>query len=253
MFKLALNGVYGDSNNHYSPLYDPQYTMSVTINGQLTLLMLADRLLKIPTLQVLQVNTDGIVVKFDKEYMDDYNATCKQWEKDVKLELEYTEYQRVHLRDVNNYLCVTKDGKVKRKGAYEYVDLDWHKNHSSLVIQKTAEAKILRGVDTGEFIRNHKDVFDFMLRVKVPRSSKLVLRKDDQEHKLQNICRYYVSMNGGDMVKIMPPTKGKDEDREFNIELGWKVTPCNNMKDFADDIDYDYYIKKANELAFVGG
>ena len=37
MLKLALNSVYGDSNNKYSVFYDPKYTMNITINGQLSL------------------------------------------------------------------------------------------------------------------------------------------------------------------------------------------------------------------------
>lgn len=36
MLKLALNSVYGDSNNQYSVFYDPMYTMKITVNGQLS-------------------------------------------------------------------------------------------------------------------------------------------------------------------------------------------------------------------------
>ena len=53
MLKLALNGVYGKSNDKHSPFYDPQYTMSITINGQLLLCMLAEQLMKIPELKML--------------------------------------------------------------------------------------------------------------------------------------------------------------------------------------------------------
>ena len=48
MLKLALNGVYGDSNNKHSPFFDPQYTMAITINGQLLLCMLAEWLTRRP-------------------------------------------------------------------------------------------------------------------------------------------------------------------------------------------------------------
>ena len=40
VLKLAGNGVYGNSNNPYSCFYDPKYTFSVTVNGQLQLLQL---------------------------------------------------------------------------------------------------------------------------------------------------------------------------------------------------------------------
>ena len=62
MLKLALNSVYGDSNNKYSVFYDPKYTMNITINGQLSLCLLAEKLLTIEGLKIIQVNTDGVTV-----------------------------------------------------------------------------------------------------------------------------------------------------------------------------------------------
>ena len=47
MLKLALNGTYGKSNDKYSVFYDPKFTMSITVNGQLSLCLLIDKLLQI--------------------------------------------------------------------------------------------------------------------------------------------------------------------------------------------------------------
>ena len=68
-YKLALNGAYGNSNNAYSPFFDSQYTMSITINGQLLLCMLVEQMLKIPDLRMIQANTDGITYLCPKEYL----------------------------------------------------------------------------------------------------------------------------------------------------------------------------------------
>ena len=88
--------------------------------------------------------------------------------------------------------------KVKLKGAYVADELGWHQNHSAKVIQMAAAAEMLDGIPVEQFIRNHKNKYDFLLRTKVPRSSSLVLltQIDDEglefdETKLQNICRYY--------------------------------------------------------------
>ena len=98
--------------------------------------------------------------------------------------------------------------KIKRKGAYEY-DLEWHQNHSSLVIPKAAEAALVHGKDIREFITNHDDIFDFMLRTKVGRSDNLVISDNaGNERELQKITRYYISIDGGTLTKISPPTKG---------------------------------------------
>ena len=249
MLKLALNGVYGDSNNKFSPFYDPQYTMKITINGQLSLTLLAEKLLAIPYLKLIQVNTDGITVALPKESRDEYNRICKEWQERVKLELEFADYSKMIIRDVNNYIAVYTNDKVKRKGAYQYEDLGWHQNQSSLVIPKAAEAYMLHGTPIEDFVKNHSDIFDFMLRTKVPRSSKLVMVMPSGVEVLQqNICRYYPCKSGGKLVKLMPPLEEGGEVRRMAIDSEWNVQTCNNIKDFKGDIDYDYFIAEAKKL-----
>lgn len=252
VMKLALNGVYGDSNNKFSPFYDPAYTMAITINGQLSLCLLSERLLTIEGLEIIQVNTDGVTVKLPRSKRKEYDEICAKWQKDVKLELEFADYKAMYIRDVNNYLAVYTNGKVKRKGAYQYEGLGWHQNHSALVVPKAAEAVILHGVDLEKYIKDHADDYDFMLRTKVDRSSRLVMVYDNAEIEQQRICRYYASKSGGNLIKIMKPLAGKTDDRRMNVESGWKVQTCNNIVDFNRiDIDYDYYIAQARKLLIL--
>jgi hypothetical protein len=253
MLKLALNGVYGDSNNAFSPFYDPAYTMKITINGQLSLCLLAEKLMRIPNLHIVQVNTDGITVAVLESDVDKYHEVCKQWQQQVKLELEFAEYSKMFIRDVNNYVAVYTNGKVKRKGAYQYEDLGWHQNHGGLIVQKAACAAMLEDKDVEEFIREHaKDPankYDFLLRAKIPRSMQLVMDMPDGTVKpLQNVCRYYVSPGGGKLRKIMPPKEGAEEDREVSLESGRTVKVCNNILDYDGDLDYDYYVSEAKKL-----
>ena len=107
MLKLALNGVYGDSNNQYSAFYDPRYTMAITINGQLLLCMLAEALLDIPDLEIININTDGICVHVPRRHVEVLQEHCQRWEGLTGLTLETDEYARLWQRDVNNYLGVT--------------------------------------------------------------------------------------------------------------------------------------------------
>ena len=104
-----------------------------------------------------------------------------------------------------------------------------------------------------EFIRNHKNKYDFLLRTKVPRSSSLVLvtELEDgeyEEQKLQNICRYYACEDGGKLIKIMPPLEGKTEFRRLGIDVDWNVAVCNNIENFKWNVDYNYYISEAKKL-----
>ena len=101
-----------------------------------------------------------------------------------------------------------------------------------------------------DFINNHDDVFDFMLRTKVPRSSRLVMVMDDgTEIPQQNICRYFPSFEGGNLIKIMPPLEKGGEDRRMGIDVGWKVMTCNDIKKFDWKLlNRNYFIEESRKL-----
>lgn len=213
--KLASNGTYGNSNNKFSVFYDPKFTMAITINGQLMLCMLAEMLLDVPTLRIIQINTDGITFCVHPSLIAYTQRVYMSWEALTRLTLEEARYSRMWIRDVNNYIAQSTDGAVKLKGAYWYPavfpdDISnaqppaWHKDFSAVVTIKAAVAHMVEGADIERFIYGHSDPFDFMCRAKVDRSSKLMI--GDQE--VQRITRYYVATSGGAMRKISPPVKG---------------------------------------------
>lgn len=260
MLKLALNGVYGDSNNQYSPFFDPQYTMTITINGQLMLCMLAEMFMEVESVKLIQINTDGITVKVRRDKIDEVEAKCKAWMQTTKLDLERADYTRMFIRDVNNYIgqYVAKEGekpKIKAKGAYEWdclyrpdhpepAAITWHKNHSAVVVQRAVQAHLIDGKDIAEFIKSHDDPFDFMLRLKVPKSSRLMW--GDQQ--IQNTTRYFISTNGEQLCKVMPPlAKNPDKERPIKVHDGYKATPMNVMGE-VKNINYDWYIEEAQKL-----
>lgn len=253
MLKLALNGVYGDSNNKYSPFYDPQYTMSITINGQLMLCMLAEWL-GAGEVRMIQANTDGITVMVHKKHVDWMKEVAKAWEARTGLELESVQYQAMFIRDVNSYIAVKKGGKsIKRIGAYAYEtplenpttrELGWHKDHSNRVSIMAAEAQMVHCVSVEDFIMKHRDPFDFMLSVKVPRSSRLM----HGDARVQNTSRYYVSTDGAHLTKFMPGLKDGPE-REFAVQKGWTTTLTNDARAFRwDNVNWLYYVNEARKL-----
>jgi len=239
--KLALNGGgFGGAGDEYCPIYDPQYLLSITVNGQLLLCVLAEQLLKIPKLTLVQINTDGVTVRCPRKHRTWMNDICKWWEDCTKLELESVVYKRMFIRDVNNYIGEYESGNLKRKGAYGYeTPLDnintgertWHKNHSALIVPMAAEAALVNGQCIEDFIINHKNIYDFMLRTKVNRTDKLLF---NDTTRLQRVSRYYISnnINAGVLTKESPPTKG--------CQIGqW----CRRSK-----ITTEYYNTVLNEL-----
>ena len=100
-YKLMLNGIYGKSNDVYSFFYDPMYTMKITLNGQLLLTMLCEKLQDLGV-QILQVNTDGVTFKHKVELDEKISNVCKWWMNLTKLQLEHAFYSKMIIRDVNN-------------------------------------------------------------------------------------------------------------------------------------------------------
>ena len=203
--KLALNGSYGKSNSQYSPLYDPMYAMKTTVNGQLLLCMLSEQLMtRVPDCLMLQINTDGMTVKYDRVYSELVNDICSEWEQLTKLTLEHAYYTKMVIKDVNNYLAVSTEGWIKRKGAafiYKQApgELELHKNFSHLVVPKAIEAYFVDGVVPEDFIQNHDDIFDFFKRTKLDRNYKLLSTKINESgniiesSELQRITRYLIT------------------------------------------------------------
>jgi len=208
MLKLALNGTYGNSNNKYSPLYDPQYTMAITVNGQLLLCMLAERMMDIPDLRMIQANTDGITVSVPRAHKWLVDEVSKWWQGHTGLVLEEGVYSAMYVRDVNSYFAVYDSGKVKMIGAYnstplgERVPVGWHQNPSMFVVPKAVEDHLLNGTPVEEAVRSVSDPHDFIIRVKVGRSDKVV---DEHGKVYQWVGRFFVSKQGVSLTKLSPP------------------------------------------------
>ncbi len=243
MLKLALNGVYGDSNNQFSVFYDPLFTMSITLNGQLLLCLLAEGLMHIPGLRLIQINTDGLTVRVPRANKWLVDMARAAWQTRTGLNLEEAVYKRVFIRDVNNYIGVFEDGSVKRKGAYEW-KAGWHQNAGGLVIPKVAEKVLVEGAPIRQTVEQWPDIMDFMLRTKVPRSSYLQWG----EARVQNITRYYIAKGGKPLFKWMPPLKGKQEWRKIGVESGWGVQVCNDIEDATAPVDFEYYVREVEKL-----
>lgn len=251
--KLSLNSVYGKSNEATSFLYDPMYTLKTTINGQLMLSMLAERLvLNIADMTVLQINTDGITVRINRNDVQKYYDICKLWSHYTHLELEYVDYSKMIIRDVNNYIAVSTKGKIKYKGAFE-INKDLHKDNSFKIIPIAISEYFVNNIPIEDTIRNHKNIYDFCGRQKFDAKSRgqISYAKQDAVGNYIEITentnkntRYYVSSKGSVFTKVY-----KSGEKEA-INKGYLVTLFDNYvdKDWDSyDINYQFYIKEANK------
>ena len=271
VYKIILNSTYGLSKEINSYLYDPFFTYSITINGQLSLLMLVELLVKrIPDLKIYQENTDGVTIGYNPKYRSVVSDVCSEWKSITKLELEHAFYKKMIIRDVNNYIAV-KEGfdwneyqgyvregkrkkyeKVKHKGTFE-LELDYHKNPSFLVVPMAFEAHFLGGLDYREFIKNHSNIYDFLGAVKRKRNFDLNLYsvRDgvSQAESQQKVTRFYIATDGGMLIKDF---KDERKARKIAVIAGWKVAILNNVTQENalnyENIDYGYYFKETEKL-----
>lgn len=251
VYKIILNSTYGLSNDENSFLYDPEFTMRITINGQLSLTMLYEMICEgIPGAIPLMQNTDGLETMIPREYIDKYMEICKIWEKMTSLELEHNTYSKLVLGDVNNYIAVDEKGKSKCKGRFEYDNLALHKNKSFLIIPKAIHAYFVEGKDPEEFIKASTNIFDFCGGVKIKgdwRFEEHLLENGEYKEKpLQHTIRYFISKTGSKIIK-----RNNSDGRDIQVEAGkWLQTLYidHEEKPISEyNINYDYYVNKVRK------
>ena len=248
--KLSINGLSGNLQSEFSWCYSPKTVMRIRINGQLLLLMLAEKLISIGC-QIIQANTDGLFVLRKKKDEQKFKDVCKWWENLTKLELEEDRFERFYQFAINDYLGVLegyKDSKnpklLKKKGLFiDSVTLG--KGMQPMIIPKAINANLADNIPVEETIRNCKDINEFITYQKVDK--KFTVQYMDKF--INHINRYYVSTNGGYLYKC------EVEDGKIvkfaNMLTASGVTLCNDItaiKEFPKNINYKYYIKEANKI-----
>lgn len=253
--KILLNAVYGKSNSQYSFLRDAMYTLKITVNGQLLLAMLAENLAEVGRL--IMVNTDGIEIKVKRSDLSKVEQICKDWEKLTKLELEQNTYEKMVVRDVNNYWALDSKGEIKRKGFFEIYDdyteeggkpHSYHKNPSASIIPLALNNFFLKGTPVEDTINSCENPHEFFYGIKTKKNFEYWLMTcagnsvDITKHS-DRALRYYVSKGGGSLFKffkdgrdnnIQAVNKGQTiefamtvkKGEEFNIDKSHYIFEC---------------------------
>ena len=124
-YKKMLNALSGGMKDETNPAYDPRNNNCMCINGQLMLLDLIEHLEAVPGFELIQSNTDGLIIWIPDtdEAFEMVDDICWEWEQRCSTErcsilLELDNISEIYQKDVNNYLWVGADGSVERIGAY---------------------------------------------------------------------------------------------------------------------------------------
>lgn len=269
VYKIILNSTYGLSKEINSYLYDPKFTYAITINGQLSILMLVEMLKnRIPGIKFYQENTDGVTVGYEIKNSNEVSNVCEEWCKITKLQLEHNKYKEIIIVDVNNYIALDLNNKVKKKGLFE-TELDFHKNPSFLIIPKALEAYYIKGINYVDFISNKSkednSFFDFMAAVKKKKDFDLKLKKienhnneNDEKNNgsvlnyyiQQKVTRFYAAIKGGRLIKKYKSGKlaGRTSIvlRDSEVEIVNKLE--ENFEIHKRNINTRFYVKEVEKV-----
>lgn len=193
--KLALNGLSGNLQNEHNFCYSPFAVMQIRINGQLLLLMLAEKLTQIGC-RIVQANTDGLFVLLKKDAYSKVNSICREWEQLTKLTLEEDRFKAMYQYAINDYFAITEDNKVKEKGMF-ITAVKLGKGLTPKIIPKAVISFFKDGILVEDTIKNCTDIRDFLMSEKTGKQWHVEYMNEEQ----QRTNRFYASTNGGYLWK----------------------------------------------------
>jgi hypothetical protein len=268
--KIALNSVYGKSNSKHSLFNDLMYLLKITVNGQLLLAMLAEKLAKLG--RILMINTDGLEIRIPRNKLDEARAICMHWEMLTELELEENLYDKLVIRDVNNYIAVDVKGKAKRKGMFEvYDDITeiggkphaYHKSPNATIIPQALFDYYVGDKSIEETINSCNDIYNFCHGIKKQKGFDywLITAQDggviDIAKRTDRVLRYYISPGGANIFKFWKDgrdnnVQGVNRGQLVSLAMNIGSPDIQRIKKGVDttvyEVDKQYYIGKAYEI-----
>lgn len=246
--KITANSTFGKTLNENHWLYDPLVGLRTTINGQLYILMLIEKL-SLYGFKVISANTDGIVTIVPKDKRELYNICCKEWEDKTNFSLEFTEYKKYIRRDVNNYITLKKDNKTKEKGIF-VVDPNLQQVIDKPIISKALYDYFINNVPVKDTIMNCKDVLQFAVAKRTDDKFVNEYHFIDKHNnkgitKLQKTVRFYMSTGSGSLYKRDPK-----DNKLISYCTDSPVTLLLHLGNPSLDkhINYNYYIKETYKI-----
>lgn len=239
-YKILLNGSFGKFGSKYSSLYSPELLLQTTLTGQLSLLMLIEKL-EASGIQVMSANTDGIVTYYHESQTELLKEILFDWEIATSYNLEQTNYRELASRDVNNYVAVKMDGKTKCKGCFGEASLS--KNPDGLIIYEAVASYIATKRPIEDTILQCADITKF-ITVRRVTGGAIWLNAP-----IGKAIRFYHSSDAviaGESIHY-----AKNNNR---VPMSQGCRPIMNLPDtFPSDVDFNYYIDKSKEtLKLVG-
>lgn len=243
VFKIILNGSFGKFGDQYSILFSPNLLIHTTITGQLSLLMLIERLEEYG-FSVVSSNTDGITVHFKKADYDMFRKIIKAWENKTNFETEETRYKALYNQSVNSYIAIKEDNTLKCKGSF--VESNLAHNPTIKVCRDAVINYLVEGKPIKEAILNYGTAPENFLMVK-----KVTTGAYWQNKYLGKVARWYWSTEGEPIYSKQENTElKKDGTPKTNPKVADSddAYPIMDLNDELVNINYEKYIQYTYKL-----
>lgn len=245
-FKIMDNAISGQMKQKSSALYDPMSNNSICINGQLLLLDLVEHIE--PYCELIQNNTDGIIVKLN-DYGRDFDKiddAVYEWEQRTGMKMDFDTFiGTIYQKDVNNYLLVDRHtGAVKAKGGYVMKLNDL--SYDLPIINKALVDYMIKGIPVERTLLECQDLREFQLVSRISSKYTHILYGDTP---IKEKCiRVFASKNPSDpgVRKVHAITKNP-------AKIPNSPTHCFIFNDdvkgvsVPDKLDRQWYIDFANK------
>lgn len=273
--KLALNGLSGNLQNEHNFCYSPFAVMQIRINGQLLLLMLAEKLVELGC-RIVQANTDGLFVLLKKSIYDKVNNVCREWEQLTKLTLEEDRFEAMYQYAINDYIAVKEgyadirdrflageqivqkkktgelyksteqiqDDYIKQKGMF-ITKVQLGKGLTPKIIPEAVIKYFVDGIPVEDTIKGCKDIKKFLMAEKTGKQWNVEYMKED----IQRTNRFYASTNGGYLWKWKQIDNAEKQYQNMLAASG--VTLLNKFDDKPIEdrkINYRYYLRECYKI-----
>ena len=260
--------------------------MQIRINGQLLLLMLAEKLTQIGC-RIVQANTDGLFIVVKKDKIQKYQKICKHWENLTKLTLEEDRFEAMYQYAINDYIAIKENYKnlrdkflvgetiirkstsqpynsieeiqkdyIKTKGIF-ITDVKLGKGLTPKIIPEAIIRYFADGIPVRDTIYNCTDIKKFLMSEKTGKQWHVEYNNKPQ----QRTNRFYASTNGAylwkwkykdDIVVNEYGFNSQNREKQYqNMLVDSGVTILNKLDDKPIqeyNINYRYYLKEALKI-----
>ena len=227
ILKIVINGTYGKLSDPFSIFYCPAKQLQICLIGQLCLMMLIEKV-SLAGGQVIMANTDGITITC--EDYESVKQALQDWERVTGFELEEVVYKKLFIQSVNDYIAIKENG-VKAIGNLTQ-EPSLTKTPPTIDVIAVLQ-KLMNDTPVEETIRSCRDITKFLLVTKSKSGS------------------YYRNKEVGKNIRFYHSTVNENiyvGDNKSLVAKGSSSRPFMDLTDpFPDDLDYDRYIRSAEE------